>query len=220
MCCPPLYSQDTLGAGQRQRDLTGRRLNTKAKIIESHKNKTQANHYGSKHITHTHTFTHMDYRTTPESWPGHAPYRSVLACVQNKLGLSVGNRGGLRPCCLAGAEGAAGCQWSVPAGASGNGVTLTSTPILTPVSSWVQGRVQGLRVNSTPTAEQLDSLSWMSSFWPPSKQEASQAPDVWAVSMKSLSEHRSVSAHRPINMRLLRFMQGQSDDRKRSYIFK
>lgn len=55
MCCPPLYSQDTLGARQRQRDLTARRLNTKAKIIESHKNKTQANHYGSKHIAHKRT---------------------------------------------------------------------------------------------------------------------------------------------------------------------
>lgn len=61
MCCPPLYSQNTLGARQRRRDLTGRRLNTTAKIIESHKNKTQANHYGSKHITRT--FTHRHTRT-------------------------------------------------------------------------------------------------------------------------------------------------------------
>ncbi|KAF6727703.1 hypothetical protein FQA47_006860 [Oryzias melastigma] len=42
---------------------------------------------------------------------------SALACVQNKLGLSVGNSGGLRPRCSAGAEGAAGCQWSTPSGA-------------------------------------------------------------------------------------------------------
>ena len=128
MFCPPLHSQDTAKDRQRQRDLTARRLNTKAKIIESHKNKTQANHFGSKHIAHAHTFTHTDYKTTPESWPGYAPCRSVLACVQNKLGLSIGNSGGLRPCCLAGAEGAAGCQWSVAAGASGNAFTLTPAP--------------------------------------------------------------------------------------------
>lgn len=153
----------------------------------------------------THTFTHTDYRTTLESWPGHAPYRSVLACVQNKLGLSVGNSGGLRPCCLAGAEGAAGCQWSVPAGASGNGVTLALTPVHTPASSWVQGpgergreRAALLRPSSWTRCR-----GWAHFGHRPSK-EASQAPDVWAVSMKSLAEHRStqssssstVSAHK------------------------
>lgn len=110
------------GVWQRQREiLRPESLKPKQKITESHKNKTQANHRGSKHIAHT--FARMDYKTTPESWPGLAPNRSALACVQNKLGLSVGNSGGLRPRCLAGAEGAAGCQWSVPGGASGNRVT-------------------------------------------------------------------------------------------------
>ena len=129
MCCPPLYSQETQGARQRRRILTGRRLNTKSKIIESHENKTQANYYGSKHITSTHTFTHTDQGPPLRADPAMPPYCSALACVQNKLGLSVGNCGGLRPCCLAGAEGAAGCQWSVPVGASGNGVTLTHNPL-------------------------------------------------------------------------------------------
>eukprot|EP00064_Thunnus_orientalis_P012160 superscaffoldBa00001828_g12194 len=159
---------------------------------------------GSCAVISAKPFENINVDSQCASWkqPWLQQQQKMLACVQNKLGLSVGNSGGLRPCCLAGAEGAAGCQWSVPAEASGNGVTLTLTPILTPVSSWVQGRVQRLRVNSTPTTEQLDSLSRMSSFWPPSKQEASQAPDVWAVSMKSPSEHRSVSAYRPINLRL------------------
>lgn len=131
------------------------------------------------------------------------PYCSALACVQNKLGLSVGNGGGLRPCCLAGAEGEAGCQWSVPAGASGNGVTLahsaplppsSSSPDTSPASSWVQDRVQRSRNNSTPTNQQLDELSWMSSFWPTSKEEESQTPDVWAASMKSHCESCSSSS--------------------------
>jgi len=39
----------------------------KQQITESHKNKTQANLHGSKHITHAHAFTHSDYKTTPES---------------------------------------------------------------------------------------------------------------------------------------------------------
>lgn len=110
-------------------DLTSWGLKTKAKAIESHQNKTRANHFGFRRIAHTHrhAYTHADDRTTPESWPSPAPYCSALACVQNKLGLSVGNCGGLRPECLAGAEGAAGCQWSVLAVASGNGVMLTPT---------------------------------------------------------------------------------------------
>lgn len=37
--------------------LQARRLSTKAKIIESQQNKTQANHSGSKHITHIFTQT-------------------------------------------------------------------------------------------------------------------------------------------------------------------
>ena len=45
----------------------------------------------------------------------------------------------------------------------------------------------GREKNGTPTTEQLDSPSWMSSFWTASKEEASQnAPDVCAVSVKSL----------------------------------
>lgn len=89
----------------------------------------------------------MDYKTTPESWPGLAPNRSALACVQNKLGLSIGNSGGLRPRCLAGAEGAAGCQWSVPGGASGNRVT--DAPPHGVVAGWGgQGRTALLRPSS------------------------------------------------------------------------
>lgn len=73
------------------------------------------------------------------TWPCPLPL-SAGVCPEQTGPLSIGNSGGLRSCCLAGAEGAAGCQWSVPAGASGNGVTLTNLPpILTPTSYLVQG---------------------------------------------------------------------------------
>lgn len=96
----------------------------------------------------THSHTHKDYRTTPESWPGPAPYRSVLACVQNKLGLSIGSSRGLRPRSFTGATGTAGCQWSAPGGLLGR------------VSHWPHphtSQLLGLRAGARGRVEQHSS---------------------------------------------------------------
>lgn len=157
------------------------------------------------------------------TWPCPLPL-SAGVCPEQTGPLSIGNSGGLRSCCLAGAEGAAGCQWSVPAGASGNGVTLTNLPPH-PHTNQLLGSGPGCRgrkKNGTPTTEQLDSLSWMSSFWPPSKQEASQAPltselSPWSQFTSRDRQSSSSSSTQPCTnkaLRLLRFNQGQSDDRK------
>lgn len=148
-------------------------------------------------------------------------------CPEQTGPLSVGNRGGLRPCCLAGAEGAAGCQWSVAAGASGNGVTLALTPpppalVLTPAGVWVQGA--GAEVEKRTALlrpEQLDSPSRMSSFWTASKEEASQNPLTSELSPWSHRAERSGSSTVSAKTKRgdsPRFNRGQSDDRERRYI--
>ena len=183
-----LYSQDTLGA--RQRHLTARRLNAEAKIIESHTQKKHRLIIVAPNTSHTHTHT-LGLQDHPWelTWPCPLPL-SAGVCPEQTGPLSVGNRGGLRPCCLAGAEGAAGCQWSVAAGASGNGVTLALTP--PPPSSSHQpasgfkarvqrsrkerhsyGRAAGLAVADELT---LDGVQ---------RRGEPEPPDVWAVSVKS-----------------------------------
>lgn len=106
---------------------------------EQHQNYTKTKHQliilapKTSHI-HSHLLTVRPPLRVDLAVPPPPPHRSVLACVQNKLSLSIGNCGGPRPCCFAGAEGAAGCQWSAHDGASGNSVTLT--PSSTP--AWVR----------------------------------------------------------------------------------
>lgn len=124
------------------------------------------------------------------TWPCPLPL-SAGVCPEQTGPLSIGNSGGLRSCCLAGAEGAAGCQWSVPAGASGNGVTLTNLP---PPSShqpatWFRARVQRSK-KERHSYDRAAGLAVMDELILAAVQTRGEPgpPDVWAVSMKSVYE--------------------------------
>ncbi len=172
---------------------------------------------------HMHSHTHgLQDHPWELTWPCPLPL-SAGVCPEQTGPLSVGSGGGLRPRCSAGAEGAAACQWSVAAGASGNGVTLTlNSPILTPASFWVQdpsGEVEK-RAALLHLSSWTGGHGWAHSGYRPSERRA-RPPD---VSMKSLCKHGSTqsssssmwSLQKQKSWDFLRFNQGQSDDRKRS----
>ena len=176
--------------------------------------------------THTHTLGLQDH-PWELTWPCPLPL-SAGVCPEQTGPLSVGNRGGLRPCCLAGAEGAAGCQWSVAAGASGNGVTLAltapppATLVLTPASVGVQGT--GARVEKRTALLRPSSWTrrpgWAHSGRRPKKRRA-RTPLTSALSPWSHCAERSSSSTVSTKTKCrdsLRFNRGQSDDRERRYV--
>lgn len=173
MSCPPLYSQDALGARQRRKDLTARRLNATAKIIESHKNKTQAHHYGSKH-TYIHTHGLQDH-PGELTWPCPLPL-SAGVCPEQTGPL---RREQWRPEAVLLSRRRGGGRLPVVSPCRSFWERCHTRTHPGPHTSQLLGAGAGRkrsRKSSAPTTEQLDSLSWMSSFWPPSKQGGEPGP--------------------------------------------
>ncbi|AWP19025.1 Hypothetical protein SMAX5B_020802 [Scophthalmus maximus] len=124
------------------------------------------------------------------------PYCSALACVQNKLGLSVGSGEGLRPRCLASAEGAAGLPVVSPRWSFWEWRHTHTKP--SPHTSQLRGfRAQrGGSRKERPSCDRAAGLAVMDELILARVQTRGE-PD--PMSSESLSRHRSVQQQRHTN---------------------